>query len=177
MKSSKWLQWGFLGAVLLMGASLLSAQVTPYSKPKPLTADVLWGQKFADLAGKPLAMSAMRGKTLVVNFWATWCPPCRREMPGFSRLHESYRGKGVQFIGVAIDTPENVRDFALQYPVAYPLVMGGDTAVNLSRELGNSNMGLPFTVLIDASGTIRRQKLGGYAESALEADLQQILKP
>lgn len=139
--------------------------------------NVFWAQKLTDPAGRVHAMSDYRGKVLVINFWASWCPPCIREMPAFSKLQDDYRHKNVQFLGLAVDTPDNVQRFVRQRPVSYPLLMGGTHIGELSRELGNRSMGLPFTVLVDAQGRIRQYKLGGISESEMEGLLKLALQP
>ena len=92
----------------------------------------LFASHLDDVQGQPHAFSRWQGKTLVVNFWATWCPPCRQEMPVFSRLQDRYAAQGVQFVGIALDSTESVRAFAGRSPVNYPLLIGGPEGVVLS---------------------------------------------
>ncbi|MBI3526303.1 MAG: TlpA family protein disulfide reductase [Betaproteobacteria bacterium] len=117
-----------------------------------------------------------RGKLLVVNFWATWCPPCREEMPGFSRLHAKYAAKNVQFVGIAIDNADKVQEFSLQTPVSYPLLVGGPALMPLMAELGDAAGGLPFTVIIGRDGTLRQTHLGIWKESSLEDSLNALME-
>jgi peroxiredoxin len=129
-----------------------------------------------DLAGKSQPLSQWKGKILVVNYWATWCPPCRDEMPGFSRLHQRYAAKGVQFVGISIDSADKVRDFQKMTPVSYPLLVGGMEAAATSADIGNPSQGLPFTAIFDRSGALHSVKLGRFKEADLEQRLQELLK-
>jgi len=126
----------------------------------------------AKAASQPLRQ--WRGKLLVVNFWATWCPPCREEMPGFSRLHRKFSAKNVQFVGIAIDNADKVREFSLQTPTSYLLLVGSPALMPLMAELGNPAGGLPFTVIIGRDGTLRLNHLGLWKESSLEASLNDL---
>lgn len=126
-----------------------------------------------DMAGKPQPFSQWQGKTLVVNFWATWCPPCREEMPAFSRLQRLYASKGVQFVGIALDSAESVLTFSEHYPVSYPLLIGGARGVELAQLFGNSRLGLPYTVIVGPGREVRLVQLGPLSESELDQFLQQ----
>lgn len=127
-----------------------------------------------DAAGKNQPLSQWKGQVLVVNFWATWCPPCRKEMPAFSAISEKYAGKGVQFVGISIDTDENVRKFQAATPVAYPLVVAPPSVVSLSEELGNSAQALPFTLIIDRRGGVGLVKVGTLSEQELDRKLAEL---
>jgi thiol-disulfide isomerase/thioredoxin len=94
------------------------------------------------------------GKVLMINFWATWCPPCRREIPAFIELHEAYKDKGFEIIGVAIDTKQNVIDFTDPMGVNYPLLLGEEEGVKLTQDYGNRLGVLPYTVFVDRNGRI-----------------------
>lgn len=128
-----------------------------------------------DLNGKPVPLSLGRGKLRVVNLWATWCPPCRAEMPAFSRISSKYTDKGVEFIGVAVDDPARVRDFLRETPVSYPIVTASPDVVALSAPLGNQAGGLPFSIIVDANGQHLAHKLGQWKEADLEAELNRLL--
>lgn len=117
------------------------------------------------------ALSGWKGKVLVVNFWATWCLPCREEMPGFSRLHTKYAAKGVQFVGIAFDSADKVKEFSDHTPVSYPLLIGTSTLMPLTAALGDTAGGLPFTVIIGRDGSLLQTRLGLWKESALDAIL------
>jgi len=128
-----------------------------------------------DLSGNAQALEQWRGKILVVNYWATWCPPCREEMPGFARLQEKFAAKGVQFVGISIDTAVKVAEFQQQTSVNYPLLIGDMGAIDSSVALGNSRQALPFTAVIDRHGMISTVKLGRFAEADLERQLVELV--
>jgi 3-dehydroquinate dehydratase-2 len=120
----------------------------------------LFASSLDDLEGRQRSFSNWQGKTLVVNFWASWCPPCREEMPAFSRLQERYAKQGVQFVGIALDTADSVRAFAAASPVSYPLLLGGGDGAELARRFGNTGLGLPYTVVISPAGELRLRRPG-----------------
>lgn len=128
------------------------------------------------LDGAPAALSAYRGRILVVNYWATWCAPCREEIPMFVRLQREYAVKNVQFVGISIDQPEKVREFAKEFKVDYPLVIGGIDAMDLSREAGNKAGVLPYTLVIDPADRIVAHLVGGITEQRMRTTLQPLLK-
>lgn len=130
--------------------------------------------QFADTASQSRTLDSFRGKVLVVNFWATWCPPCRQEMPAFSRLQDSLGPRGVQFVGIGIDSPSAIREFALQTPVSYPLLAGGTAGMELMRELGNSTAALPFTFVLRSDGQPAFSHLGMLTEGLLEERLLRL---
>lgn len=134
----------------------------------------LFAQSMDDLTGRPQALAQWRGKTLLVNFWATWCPPCVQEMPELSALQAQQAGQSVQIIGIGIDTPANMREFSRKLPVGYPLYAGGMSATELSKQLGNQAGGLPFTVLIDADGKVRKTWRGRLDIAQVRRDIAAL---
>jgi len=122
------------------------------------------------------AFGQWKGQILVVNFWATWCAPCREEMPGFSRLQSKYATKGVQFVGIALDSADKVREYSSLTPVTYPLLIGGSALMPMIAELGNNAGGLPFTLIIGRDGTLFQTRLGIWKEAVLEAILADLVK-
>lgn len=135
--------------------------------------DALLKQRFARPEGGELDLSAMRGRLLVVNFWATWCPPCVREMPQLDRFHQSTRDRQWHVLGLAIDAPTAVREFLSRIPVAFPIGLAGLEGTELMRQLGNPDGALPFTVLIDARGQIAWRKLGETTHEELKAQAEK----
>src|SRR5664279_1771691 len=111
---------GVVIASMALGIYLGTASREPLATQIPEAAiRQLFATRLNDSDGKPQTISQWRGKTLVINFWATWCPPCREEMPAFSRLQTKYAANGVEFVGIALDTPDNVIAFLKQVPVSY----------------------------------------------------------
>jgi thiol-disulfide isomerase/thioredoxin len=139
---------------------------------KPHTAvSRLYGMTFNDAAGKPQALSQWQGKALVVNFWAPWCAPCVREMPELDELAKELAAKKVAVIGIGIDSPSNIAQFASKFKISYPLYVAGMEGTDLARELGNNAGGLPYTVLIGPDGAVRKTYLGQLKFDKLRADL------
>lgn len=114
----------------------------------PVTAESLLAQPLKDLSGDEHRLADWRGRLRVVNFWATWCPPCVTEIPAFVKLQEGLGEQGLQFIGVALDDPEPVRDFVRERGVNYPVLVGENDVMALMQGFGNAIGGLPYTVVI-----------------------------
>ncbi len=129
-----------------------------------------------DLEGKTQALSQWRGKVLVANFWATWCPPCKEEMPEFSRISDKYASNGVQFIGISIDSAEKVAAFQKDVGVSYPLLISSLETLDLSTDLGNRAKALPFTVILRSDGSVQQVKLGKFATPDLEKAIRSALR-
>ena len=127
-----------------------------------LDAD-FWQLRFDRPEGGELALASLRGQALVINFWATWCPPCIKELPEFDRLHRAQASRGLQVVGLAVDGPTPVRQFLARQPVSFAVGLAGFEGTDLSRRLGNTGGGLPFTVVIDRQGRLRHRKLGQTA--------------
>lgn len=126
----------------------------------------LWQLEFLTPGGAPLAMRSFAGKPLLLNFWATWCPPCVHELPELDRFHAEHAPRGWQVVGIAIDAPSAVREFLTRRPLRFPIGLAGLAGTDLARQLGNSAGGLPFTVVLDSAGQVVQRKLGAttYAE-------------
>lgn len=170
---------GLLLAALLGGAALhfagrVSAPAPPAPAPPAITSGVLMATPFADGQGRTQSLAPYAGKVLVLNFWATWCAPCREEMPGFVRLQARWREDGVQFIGLAHDDPAKVTAFGLELGVNYPLWVGGAEITDLSRRLGNRLGVLPYTVILGPTGDVIDQRMGLFHEHELENRLRKL---
>jgi thiol-disulfide isomerase/thioredoxin len=120
----------------------------------------LWALRFPQPGGGELVMAERRGKPLLLNFWATWCPPCLKEMPDLDRFAREYGGRGWQVVGLAVDGPTPVREFLQRTPVTFAIGLAGFEGTDLSRALGNAQGALPFTAVFDARGRIVQRKLG-----------------
>ena len=132
--------------------------------------------QFTDAAGKPVDLTTLRGKTVVINFWSTWCPPCVEEMPLFSEAQTAYKDKNVVFVGIAADQADNVKPFLQKNPVNYLIAVGGQPAFELSQQLGNRHDAVPFTVIINAKEGITSRRFGIYTRKDLDSDLAKALK-
>ena len=125
-----------------------------------------------DAAGQQQPLAQWKGRLLVVNFWATWCAPCREEMPMFVKAQAEHGGKGLQFVGIAVDDAAKVKQFAGEIGLNYPALVGGYGAMELSRTLGNTLMALPFTVVIGRDGKIMMTHLGPIRPDQLDRILE-----
>ncbi len=144
-----------------------------------LSAAPFFAAAVVDADNKPVALDALRGKPLVINFWARWCGPCRKEIPDLVEMHAKYRAKGLVIVGLAVedaDSREAVRDFAKAYDVDYRILLAGvGKGVELMKALGNDKAGLPFTVIVDRHGKVAAKKLGAMSKAEMEAAIKQIL--
>ena len=133
--------------------------------------EVLWNLPFPGLSGKTQTLADWRGKTLVINFWATWCAPCREEIPDFIEIRREHAAKSVEIVGIAIDNAQAVTPYAQQMSITYPLLIGEGSELEMSRALGNPSGALPYTVVIGPDGAILLRHLGRLPKSKLQAKL------
>lgn len=141
----------------------------------PEAAETLLAITLPDVDGQPHALADWRGQILIVNFWATWCPPCIKEIPEFSAVSRRHADNPVQFVGISIDTADNVREFNERFDVPYPLLIGTSQTLGLASEVGNTARALPFTVIIDMNGRIANVTLGTLNEEQLEGKIRSLL--
>jgi thiol-disulfide isomerase/thioredoxin len=127
----------------------------------------IWPLRFERPEGGELALADLRGRPLVLNFWATWCPPCVEEMPMLDRFHRAQGADGWQVAGLAIDSAEPVREFLGRHPVGFPIGLAGVKGVTLARSLGNQRGALPFSVIYEATGKAIARKLGALTPEEL----------
>ena len=166
-----------VGAIAIVAGTALwlgSRTSGPSTAPAEVSPSALFAATFADTRGAPGSLGRFQGKVLVVNFWATWCAPCREEMPAFTRLQTRWAGRGVQFVGLSNEDPPRVERFGRDLAINYPLWVGGDEVGNFSRRLGNRLGVLPFTVLIDRQGNVLEAKVGPYSEGVLDSRLATL---
>lgn len=129
----------------------------------------LWELKFAGLDGSQFSLSSLRGKPALLNFWATWCPPCIEELPLLSSFYQENVSKSWQVLGLAVDQLVPVKQFLTKTPVAFPVVLAGAAGIDLSRSLGNLAGALPFTVVFGAGGNLVQHKTGKMTVDDLRA--------
>jgi thiol-disulfide isomerase/thioredoxin len=139
------------------------------------TAELL-SQRFEDLSGHPRALSEWLGRPIVCNFWATWCEPCREELPLLSAARRKYASFGIEVVGIAVDNAGNVRNYLKTLDLDISILVGGAATVELMRRLGNGAGALPFSVLLDSSGRIRERMLGPYTAASLERSLAVLVR-
>jgi len=168
VKRRGWLIGGVGAAAVAAGLGWRSCSDSRSEAHLDATTGGLWRMGFDRPDGGQLAMASLRGQPLVLNFWATWCPPCIREMPEIDRFQREFAPRGWQVMVLAIDRPQPVREFLARTPVGYTIAMAGFDGTELTRRLGNASGGLPFTVVFDREGFIAHRKLGetSYAELA-----------
>lgn len=150
-----WLVVGGLAACAGLGWKLWSER----GRGDELPPEV-WQTQLRQLDGTDVPLERWRGRPLVVNFWATWCAPCLREMPALDRFHQRQAAAGWTVLGVAVDREEAVREFLKKRSVSYPIALATASGLELSRQLGNPQGGLPFSAIIAASGRVAHRKLG-----------------
>ncbi|MDQ9171276.1 TlpA disulfide reductase family protein [Oxalobacteraceae bacterium R-40] len=163
-----------VAAIALASAALgivVSTQRWSPDPPQDSATAALFRQSLPDAQAAIQPLSQWQGKTLVVNFWATWCAPCVDEMPELSALQQKSASKNIQIIGIGIDSAGNIKDFSLKHKITYPLYVAGVSGTELARKFGNQAGGLPFTVLVSPSGEVQKTYLGRLKMDELEKDL------
>ena len=138
------------------------------SGPSPTAIAAFYAVSLPDLAAKPQAIGQWRDRVLVVNFWATWCDPCREEIPGLIRSQVRSSSKNVQVVGIALDSPDKVSAFAKSAGINYPVILGGLDGFKLSELVGNKSGALPYTVFIAPQGTQARGHLGIVSDALFD---------
>ena len=166
-------------AVLALSLGVASSYLWEGRGNSNLSADpdlhALLDARFPDLQGAPTSLGQWHGKVLVVNFWATWCAPCREEIPGFVRLQDEFGPRGVQFVGIAADQQEKVAQFVSEFKVNYPQLVANYAALDLARRAGDRIEALPYTLVLDRDGTLVHRELGVLEVAKLRAIFGKLL--
>lgn len=145
--------------------------------PAPVLASAdpsFWALSFESPTGAPVELQTRRGQPLLLNFWATWCPPCLKEMPLLDEFARQQGPAGWQVVGLAVDNPAAVREFVSKRSLGFPIGMAGLSGIDLSRGLGNRQGSLPFTAVFDRQGTLAATHLGALAEADLAEWVRQM---
>ena len=174
-------EWALIGLVAIaaaLGGYAFNAWRTAPDGAAGATPEAqaaLMSARFPDLNQTPQPLDQWRGKVVVINFWATWCAPCREEIPLFVRLQEAHRDRGLQFVGIAIDQPAAVRPFPDELRMNFPVLIAGIDAIDMTRKLGNRAGVLPYTVVIDRQGRVVALQVGAVKEGKLVPLLESLL--
>ena len=157
------------------GAAAAGGIVAALSLQAGGAADLL-SASFPDLAGQKRRLRDLRGLVVICNFWATWCAPCREEIPILRAAKQQLAGKGVEVVGIGIDSVDKIRDFAAIFGVNYPIFVGDAGTIQLMRKAGNPAGGLPYNVVLDRQGAIAYRKLGAFSAAELRQVLDGLLR-
>lgn len=136
---------------------------------QPSAAQDFWQLQMPTPTGSSLALASLQGRPLLVNFWATWCPPCVAELPLINAFYLKNKAKSWQVLGIAVDKLEPVQAFLAKVPLQFPVVLAGMQGVEMSRQWGNLAGGLPFSLVLGSNGAVVQRKMGQLAESDLAA--------
>jgi thiol-disulfide isomerase/thioredoxin len=166
-----WVTAAALAAAALAGGLWFGVAQRQQS-PEAGASASLTRMQFKDFDGADVTLARWRGKVTVVNFWATWCPPCREEIPGLVDVQARQGPNGAQIVGIAVDSAEKTRDFVKTFGVSYPVVVGGMETIDLMRTLGNKAGALPFTVVLDREGKVAKTHLGLMSIEQVEAAIR-----
>ena len=155
-----------VGTAFLLGGALTQAADSKIAAPD-------W--QLSDVDGKPVRLSDFKGKVVILDFWATWCPPCREEIPGLIRVQQKLAANGLQVVGIAVDSVDKSRQAAAEMAISYPVLVAEVQIIDVTRRLGNRAGGLPFTVVLDREGRLVTTHLGLLSEAQLERLVTPLL--
>jgi thiol-disulfide isomerase/thioredoxin len=174
---------GYLAITATLGFVIYYYALNPKSPLKSANTDysglstqALFTTKFPNENAAILDFNQYKGKIIVLNFWASWCPPCREEMPELNALYKQYQPQGVAVIGIAAEELATMRQFILNSPVNYPTIAGDIEAMSLASLLGNSQGGLPYTVIINSDAKVANVYLGRLDMKKIELDLNTLIQ-
>jgi thiol-disulfide isomerase/thioredoxin len=174
-------EWLVLAVVAMLAAAAgygfntwrTGAAAPAAAAPDGLAA--LMSTRLPDLDQRAQRLDQWHGKVVVVNFWATWCAPCREEIPLFVKLQKQYADRGLQFVGIAVDDAAKVKPFAAELGMNFPVLVGGAELIDLTRKLGNRAGVLPFTVVVSRTGKVVSTAVGTAHTAELESLLLSLM--
>ena len=175
MNRRQWIIIVVISLLALLGGVLTSQWIYKTSLASDPAVKAFFANSWQTPDGKPVDTQKWHEKVLLVNFWASWCPPCVEEMPTLDKLQQEFLQQNVLFVGIGIDSPSNIREFLLKTPVSYPIVIGGMEGSTLSKQLGNSQGALPYTIIINAKGKATYSKLGKISEDDVRNAIKSAL--
>ena len=175
MNRRQWLSIAGISLMALISGVLVSQWISQSKIADEPAINRFFAQPWQTPDGKAADVQAWRGKVLVVNFWASWCPPCVKEMPTLDLLQQEFKQQNVLFVGIGIDSPSNIREFLEKTPISYPIVIGGIDGSAIAKQLGNVQGALPYTIVIDAKGKATSSKLGQISEEELRNTIKSAL--
>jgi thiol-disulfide isomerase/thioredoxin len=164
-----------MGGIVYLFSSQIPSDAPPSINISSMANNAIATARFYDLDEKVQALEQWKGKIIVVNFWATWCPPCIAEIPEFIKIQKQYEKQGVQFVGIAIDQKSKVQAFAKENKMNYPVLLGDLAGIDLARRIGNANGGLPYSVIVDRNGNVVATQLGTLSREKLEVIIKPLL--
>lgn len=170
MKTNVWIA---LMAIVALTVGFMLQRHDTVGQPVAAVAGLNFS--FPDVDGRMQAVSQWRGKILVINFWATWCPPCVKEMPAFVQWQREFQAGGVQFVGISLDDQKSVADYLQRTPVNYPILVAGDEGSTLAQQLGNVINAVPFTIIVDSQGQIIHRQPGELSREQFLEAVQPLL--
>ena len=168
-------------AILIVSVAMLSMGVGVFSKIKiliPLFNKNIpsFDLQLPDIYGSQHSLNEWQGKIRIINFWATWCPPCLEEIPNFIELQEQYAEKNIQFIGVAIDNKESVTQYLTSKAINYPVLLAENEGLNLAKELGNTMNVVPYTVIVNQQGYVIKRHQGQISKEKLREIIASLIQ-
>ncbi|QWD96805.1 TlpA disulfide reductase family protein [Polynucleobacter sp. MG-6-Vaara-E2] len=175
MNRRQWIMIGGISLLALLAGVFSSQWISQTGLASDPSIKAFFANPWQTPDGKPANSQNWRGNVLVVNFWASWCPPCVEEMPALDKIAQEYAPKNVLIVGIGIDSPSNIREFLQKTPVSYPIVLGGIEGSNLSKKMGNTQGALPYTVVINPKGKSIYTKLGKISEEELKKAINSAL--
>lgn len=162
----RWL-YGGVAALAGLGGAGLALRKFDLNAVDETALAALWGMSFETPEGAQLSLSTFRGRPLLINFWATWCPPCVEELPLLDSFYRQNKANGWQVVGLAVDRLEPVQTFLSRQSLGFPMALAGMAGISLSKSMGNLGGGLPFTVVLGANGGMLDRKIGKVSQQDL----------
>jgi thiol-disulfide isomerase/thioredoxin len=175
MNRRQWMMIGGISVLALVAGIFSSHWISQTGLASDPSIKAFFANPWKTPDGKSANSDDWRGKVLVVNFWASWCPPCVEEMPTLDKIAQEYASKNVLIVGIGIDSPSNIRQFLEKTPVSYPIMIGGLDGSALAKQMGNAQGALPYTVIINAKGKSVFTKLGKISEEELKKAINSAI--